>query len=212
MTWIANAQSTSRLILPALVALALSGQAVSAATIVIKNGGPAEVQIGFDGAPAIRVAPRSTARLVLNDGEHSIQCSVDGIYDGCNIADRFTAGEVRELTLNLIPFIALPHAVELAQQGMLLMETRQDGAWATNTLDVAGAAEDCADYAKGPLGAVSRSLRARMPIRNATLAMQTLCGTSRPALAATVDGAQLYVPLRFVTFKEKNGRPVLVRP
>ena len=203
-------QSKRKPLLLALFGLGLSCQNVSAATVVVvKNSGPAAVQIAFDGGAATNVAPRGTARLSLNDGEHSAECRFEG-YDGCNLAERFTIEGAKELTLNLQPVFTLEHAVTLARQGTLTIETRQ-GVWATNTLDVPGTADDCADYSKGKLGAVSRTLQTRLPIRNATLATQNLCGQSSPAIGATIDGAQLYFPPRFVTFKEKSGRAVMVR-
>jgi hypothetical protein len=211
MAGIVRSRSKTKLILLALFGLGLSSQPVSAATVVVvKNNGPAAVQIAFDGAVATNVAPRGTARLSLNDGEHSAQCRFEG-YDGCNLAERFTIEGAKELTLNLQPVFALSHAIALSQQGMLSIETRQDGAWATNTLDVPGAAADCVDYSSGKLGTVSQRMRARVPIRDATLATQNLCGQPSPVIGATIDGAQLYFPLRFVTFKERSGRPVLVR-
>jgi hypothetical protein len=59
--------------------------------------------------------------------------------------------------------------------------------------------------------AVSRNVRNRMTIRNVTLATQNLCGRTSPAIGTTLDGAQVYFPLRFVLFKEKSGRAVLIR-
>jgi len=196
----------------ALLALGIGGAPVSAATsIIVKNNGPTPAEIGFDNAAALKVSPRGTAHLSLNDGDHSIQCRFEGSYDGCNIADRFTVEGARELTLNLIPFFTLPHAVALSQQGMLAIETRQDGAWATTVLEVPGAAEECTDYAAGKLAAVARPMRPRMAIRNATLATQNLCGRINPVIGTMVDGAQLYFSARFLTFKERNGRAVVVK-
>ena len=190
----------------------MSAQSVAAATmIVLKNNSAASAEIGFDGAAAIKVAPRDTARLTLIDAEHSIRCRFEGLYDGCNIADRFIIEGARELTLTLVPVFALAHAVALSQAGMLSIETRQDEAWATNTLDVPGTAGDCGDYSNGKLGAVSTSMRPRMPVRNATVAMLNLCGQAHPAIGTTVGGTQVYIPLRFVTFKERYDRVVMVR-
>ena len=73
------------------VILALNAQsAVAATNVILKNNWPAAAEIGFDGAPATKLAPRANGRVTLNDGEHSIQCRFEGIYDGCNMAERFT--------------------------------------------------------------------------------------------------------------------------
>jgi hypothetical protein len=212
MTEIVKPRSTMKPILLALFGLAVGAQSVTAATtIVLKNNSGSSAEIGFDGAAAIKVAPRDIARMTLNDGEHSIQCRFEGLYDGCNMAERFTIEGARELTLTLAPVFALSHAVALSQAGTLSIETRQDGAWATNTLDVPGTAADCADYASGKLGAVSQAMRPRMAVRNASVAMLNLCGQPHPAIGTSLNGAQVYIPLRFVTFKERNDRTVMVR-
>jgi hypothetical protein len=204
--------SKPTLILLALLGVSLSGAGASAETrIVIKNNGSTEAQIGFDSTPAIKIAPGDVARLALNDGEHTIQCRFEGNYDGCNIADRFTVAGARESTFVLAPVLDLAHAVALAGQGMLSMETRQDGGWATTTLDVAGAPDECADYSKGRLASVSHVLRGGLAIRNPALATQTLCGEQRPVIGAIVNGAQSYVLVRFVTFKDNKGHSVLIR-
>jgi hypothetical protein len=209
MTWSLQTQSKAKPILLAF-GLALSCQSAFAATmIVVKNNGPVGVQIGFDSAATTNIAPRETARLSLNDGDHTAQCRYEG-YDGCNLAGSFTTEGVKELTLNLQPVFTLEHAVALVGQGMLSLETRPD-VWATTTQDVAGALEDCSDYTRGKLNAVLRRVRARSSIRNATLVMQNLCGRPTSGVAATIDGTQLYFPLRSVMFKEKSGRPVLVQ-
>jgi hypothetical protein len=212
MTELVKLRFQSNLILLALIGLGMGSHSVSAATtVVLKNNWPAAAEIGFDGAPATKVATGDTARVTLNDGQHSIQCRFEGIYDGCNMADRFAIEGARELTLTLVPVFALPHAVALSQQGTLSIETRQDGAWATKTLDVPGAAADCADYSSGKLGAVSQALRSRVPVRNATVATLNLCGQQHPAIGTMMGGAQVYIPLRFVRFKERNERAVVVR-
>jgi hypothetical protein len=212
VTEIVKSRSKTKLILLALFGLGIGSHSVCAATtVVLKNNGPASAEIGFDGAAAVKVDPRDTARLTLNDGEHSIQCRFEGSYDGCNMADRFTIQGARELILILVPVFALPHAVALSQQGTLSIETKLDGAWATNTLDVPGTADDCADYSSGKLGMVSQAVRARTAVRNATVATLNLCGQQHPAIGTLVGGAQVYIPLRFVTFKERNDRPVMVR-
>jgi hypothetical protein len=94
---------------------------------------------------------------------------------------------------------------------MLAIETKQDGAWATRTLEVPGEAAECADYSRGKLGMASQAVRPRMTVRDATVAMLNLCGQQHPAIGTMLDGAQIYIPLRFVTFKERNDRPVMVR-
>jgi hypothetical protein len=127
------------------------------------------------------------------------------------MAERFTIEGVRDVTLTLVPVFALPHAVALSREGTLSIETKQDGAWATNTLDVPGVAADCADYATGKLGSVSQAMRSRVTVRNATVASLNLCGQPHPAIGTTLGTTQLYIPLRFVTFKERNDRPVMVR-
>lgn len=209
MTWKLQTQSKVKPIFLAL-SFALGCQSAFAATsIVVKNNGPVGVQIGFDGAAAKSIAPRETLRLSLNDGDHTAQCRYDG-YDGCNLAGSFTIEGAKEMTLNLQPVFTPEHAVAMAGQGTLSLETRPD-VWATTTLDVAGALEDCSDYTRGKLNAVLRRVRARSSIRNATLVMQNLCGRPSPGIGAIMDGAQLYFPLRSVMFKEKNGRPVLVQ-
>ena len=211
MTGIGEAQSNTRLILMALLVIGMSASAACAATTVsIKNNGPIAVQIAFDGMAPIIVAARGSARLSLNDGEHSAQCRFEG-YDGCNMADRFTIEGAREMILNLVPIYTAEHAVALAGQGKLSMETRPD-VWATTTLDVQGAAEECLDFSAGKLASVSRRMQARVAIRNATVATQNLCGRPNAVIGTMMEGAQVYFPLRFVLFKESNGRPVLVRP
>jgi hypothetical protein len=200
-------------ILLALFGLGLSAHGASAATqVILKNNSPAAAEIGFDGAPATKVPAHDSARVSLNEGEHAIQCRFEGIYDGCNMANRFTIEGARDVTLTLAPVFALPHAIALSQQGTLSIETRLDGAWATNTLDVAGTGADCADYSSGKLGSVSQSMRPRVPVRNATVAMLNLCGQQHPAIGTMLGATRVYIPLRFVTFKERNDRPVMVRP
>jgi hypothetical protein len=61
------------------------------------------------------------------------------------------------------------------------------------------------------LASVSRVLRGGIAIRNAALATQTLCGEQRPVIGAIVNGAQSYVLVRFVTFKDNKGHSVLIR-
>jgi hypothetical protein len=212
MTELIKNRFDTRLVLLALIAFGIGAQSASAATtIILKNTSSAAAEIVFDNAAAIKVAPGDSERASLENGEHAIRCRFEGSYDGCNMADRFTIEGARELTFTLVPVFALAHAVALSREGMLAIETKQDGAWATNTLDVAGDAAECADYSRGKLGTVSKTVRPRMAVRNATVAMLTLCGQQHPAIGTTLDGAQVYIPLRFVTFKERNDRAVLVR-
>lgn len=196
----------------ALLALGLSCQSVCAATtVIVRNDGPAAVQIGFDGAAPMTVAPRATTRLTLNDGEHSAQCRFEGAYDGCNLEERFTIAGARQLSLNLRPVLTLEHAVALARQGMVKVETRRDVVWATNTPDVPGTADDCANYGAGKLGAVSQIVRSGILLSNPTMTPQNLCGERRMAVSAMIGGAQLYFHPRFLLFRDSVGRPVLVR-
>jgi hypothetical protein len=196
----------------ALFALGLSCEAVCAATAVaVKNESPASVQLGFDGGAAMTIAPRATARFSLNAGEHSAQCRFEGGYDGCNLDDRFTIGDAN-VTMSLRPLYRLQHAVALAQQGMLAVETRQDSIWATATLDVPGTSADCADYEAGKLGAVAKPVRTRTKLRNLSLATQNLCGEQRPVIGAAINGELLYIEPRFLTFRDRGGHLVLVRP
>ena len=195
----------------ALAGAGFAGVAHAAVTVMVKNDGPAAVQIGFDNAAAKTVAPRATERFSLDAGELSAQCRYEGGYDGCNLEGRFTLADSKTRTFSLRPFFTAQHAVALVQQSQLIVETRPDQTWATNTRDVAGVAGDCADYQAGKLAEVSRRLQGRSQLGSVTLVTQNLCGEERAAFAATVNGAQLFFPVRSVTFKDKNGRLVLVR-
>lgn len=211
MTWIVKSQPKIKLGCLALLLLGLSAHESSATALLVKNEGPVPVQIGFDGAPPMPIAPRGTARFSLTPGEHSSLCRFEGAYDGCNLGERFTLADAPQLSITLRPQFTLQHAVALAQQGMLYIRTRRDGVWATSALDVPGTANECMDYSAGKLAAVSRHVPRRLQIRNATLAMQNLCGEQRPVIGTMMDGAQLYFSLDFLTFTERNGRPILVR-
>ena len=212
MTGIAKFQPMCGLSLLALLALGLSCVGVCAATTVaVKNESPASVQLGFDGGAAKTIAPRATARFSLDAGEHSAQCRFEGGYDGCNLDDRFTIGDAN-VNMSLRPLYRLQHAVALTQQGMLAVETRQDMIWATSTLDVPGAAGDCVDYTAGQLAAAAKHVRSRMTLRNIGLATQNLCGVPRPVIGTTINGEQLYIEPRFLTFRDSAGHPILVRP
>jgi len=183
----------------------------AAVNVVVKNDGPAAVQIGFDNRAAMTIAPRATERFSLEPGEHSAQCRYEGGYDGCNLEGSFTLADSKQRTLSLRPFFTAQHAVALAQQAQLIVETRPDQTWAISALDVAGTGADCADYQAGKLAEVSRRLQGRSQLSNITLVTQNLCGEQRPALAATLNGAKLYFPVRSVQFRDKSGRLVLVR-
>jgi hypothetical protein len=178
---------------------------------MIKNDGPAAVQLGFDQGPLRTIAPRDTAEFTLDPGQHSAQCRFDGNYDGCNLGDLFTLGDRKGFTIGLLPVFTLQHAVSMAQQGMLAVETRQDGAWATNTLDISGSPADCANYETGRLGQVSTHLRRGTSVRNISLGIQNLCGERRAVVAAMVNGAQLYFQPNFLWFRDQGGHLVLVR-
>ena len=197
-----------------VLALALcgftAGSAFAATDVTIRNEGPNAVQVSFDNGQPVTIARGDSTRVTLNDGVHVTQCRYEG-YDGCNLADDFTtSAEVKRMTLTLRPVYTLEHAVALVGQGTLLLETRPD-VWSTSTLDVAGLAADCFGFDSGKLGAVSKRQPNRISLRDAKLAKQNLCGSEFDVIGATVNGAQAYFHPRFVTFKEKNGRPVLVR-
>jgi hypothetical protein len=195
-----------------LLALGLASHGASAATpIVIKNHGSTTVRIGFDnGAPAT-IGPGDTMRVSLNSGQHSAQCRYDGEFDGCNLADSFALDAPKEVTFDLWPTLTLQHAVQLAQQGTLRVETRQGMIWATRARDVEGAGADCDDYSTGKLGAVSTRVRGSSTVGNLSPATQTLCGEQRVAIGAVVNGEQLYFHPRFLMFKDGSGHPILVR-
>ena len=206
MRWIVGFSRTIGALL-----LAFGQNAVAATPILVKNNGPSPVQLGFDRGPAMTIAPRGTAEFTLNPGEHSAQCRFDGNYDGCNLEELFTLGDRKGFTIDLVPVFTLQHAVSLAQQGMLDVETRRDGAWATNTLQISGTAADCANYETGRLAQVSTRVRSGMTIRNVSLATQNLCGEMRPVIAAAVNGAELYFQPNFLWFRDQAGRLILVR-
>lgn len=209
MTW--NSSVRMPALLLALCGGSLVAESASAATeVTLRNEGPNAVQVTFDNAQPVTIAPRDSTRVNLNDGVHFTKCQYAG-YDGCNLADDFTTtAEVKRMTLTLRPVYTLEHAVALVGQGTLVLETRGD-VWSTSTLDVAGAAADCLAYDSGKLGAVSKPQTVRITLRDPMLAMQNLCGSQQQVIGATVNGAQAYFHPRFVMFKEKNGRSVLVR-
>jgi hypothetical protein len=196
---------------PALLALALSCHAASAATLVkIKNSGFSDVRIAFDGGQPMTIAAGGTAQTTLDPGNHSADCHFDGTYDGCNLATSFTLADVKDLSLTLRPTLTLQHAVAMAQQGMLRTETQRDGAWATNTLELQGSAADCADYSVGKLGAVSTRLRSRVTIDKINVATRSFCGEQRSVIGTEIGGAPAYLDPRFVVFRDGSGRQILV--
>ena len=198
--------------LPAVLALGLGCHAASAATpVLVKNNGPSPVQLGFDGGQSKTIAPRDTAQFSLDAGDHSSQCRFEGVYDGCNIEERFTLGATKGLNLTLRPMITLQRAIALAQQGMITAQTIRDKAWATKTLELAGTAPDCADYAAGKLASVSTSVPSGLSIGNMSLANQNLCGDRKIVIQTVIDGAPVYLEPRFVTFHDAAGRTVLIR-
>jgi hypothetical protein len=209
MTWKTPIRMPALLLV--LCGISLATERASAATqVTIRNEGPSAVQLSFDNGQPVTIASRESTRVNLNDGIHVTQCRFEA-YDGCNLADDFTTtADVPRMTLTLRPVYTLEHAVALVGQGTLLAETRPD-VWSTGTLDVAGPAADCLGYDSGKLGALSKRQAARISLRDMKLAMQNLCGSQLQVIGVTVNGAQAYFHPRFVMFKEKNGRPVLVR-
>jgi hypothetical protein len=212
MIWMVKFRAILLGSLLAVVAPGLGCHTVSAATpVLVKNDGPSAVQLGFDGGQNKTIAPGDTAQFSLDAGDHSSQCRFEGAYDGCNIEERFTVGTTKGLNLALRPVLTLQHAVALAQQGTLTAQTIRDRAWATKTLELAGAAPDCADYAAGKLGTVSTPVRSGMSIGNITLANQNLCGERKTVIQTVVNGAPVYLEPRFLTFRDRAGRPISVR-
>ena len=82
MNWFAIA-------VPALVmATALASPGFAANSVTLKNSGPAPVQIGFDRGAAQTIAPRATAAVNLNAGQHTAQ---QGGSRGQGVGDRHPA-------------------------------------------------------------------------------------------------------------------------
>ena len=194
-----------------LTATALGGPAFAANSVIIKNSGPAPVQIGFDRGATQAIAPHGTATVSLNPGQHTAQCRFEGVYDGCNIEDQFTLGDGRQFTIELRPIYTLQHAVTLAQQGALKVETRRDAAWATKAQDLAGTGAECTDYEGGKLAAIATKLRGGITVSELALATQRLCNEPRPVVSATIGGDKVYVQPNFLIFRERDGRPVQIR-
>ena len=194
-----------------LLAMAFAAPALCATTLMIKNNGRESLQIGFDGGATQTVAPRATASFALNAGPHTAQCRFEGQFDGCNLGDQFTLADSQRVNLDLQPIYTLQHAITLAQQGNLKVETRRDTVWATKVQDVAGTGTECASYEAGPLGSVSTKVRSGMTVAELALATQRLCGEARPVVAATIGGEKVYVQPNFLIFRDASGRPILVR-
>ena len=194
-----------------LLAMAFAAPALCATNVAIKNAGREPLQIGFDRGAAQTIAPRATASFSLNAGPHTAQCRFEGQYDGCNIDEQFTLAESQRISLNLQPVYTLQHAVTLAQQGNLRVETRRDTVWATKAQDVAGTGTECANYEAGNLASVSTRVRSGMAVAELALATQQLCGEARPVVATTIGGEKVYVQPNFLIFRDTNGRPILVR-
>ena len=191
--------------------LAIAAPALGATTVIIRNTGREALQIGFDGAVAQTIAPRATASLSLNAGPHTVQCRFEGQFDGCNIDQQFTLAETQRISLDIQPIYTLQHAVTLAQQGGLRVETRRDMVWATRAQDVAGTGTDCASYESGKLGSVSSRISSGMTVAEVALATQQLCGEARPVVSTTIGGEKMYVQPNFLIFRDMTGHPVLVR-
>src|SRR5260221_9959212 len=165
MIWMVKFRSILLGSLLAVWAPGLGCHGASAAPVVVKNDGPSAVQLGFDGGQSKTIAPRDTAQFSLDAGDHSSQCRFEGVYDGCNIEERFTLGATKGLNIALRPVLTLQHAVTLTQQGMLTAQTIRDMAWVTKTLELPGTALDCADYAAGKLSTVSTRVRSSSSVR-----------------------------------------------
>ena len=195
----------------AILALVFVQPASAANSLAIKNAGTTPVQIGFDGGARQTIAPRATAAFSLDAGNHSAQCQFEGGFDACNILEQFTLGDGGHINIDLLPIYTLRHAVTLAQQGMLTVETRRDAVWATSPEDLAGRGADCADYEAGKLAMISKRVRSGTRVDEPAFANQTLCGETRGVVAATIGGERLYVQPGFLIFRDQAGRAFLVR-
>lgn len=195
----------------AILALVLSQPAAAANSVTVKNAGNTPVQIGFDGGATQTIAPRATAAFSLDAGNHTAQCRFEGGFDGCNILEQFTFGEGARIHINLVPVYTLQHAVALAQQGALSVETRRDAVWATTPEDLAGRGADCADYETGKLATISKRVRSSMRVDQPGFATQTLCGETRGVVAAVIGGEKLYFQPGFLIFRDQAGHPFLVQ-
>lgn len=195
----------------AILVLGFAQPASAANSLAIKNAGNTPVQIGFDGEATQTIAPRATAAFSLDAGNHSAQCHFEGGFDGCNILEQFTLGDGGHININLIPVYTLQHAVTLAQQGTLSVETRRDAVWATSPEDLAGRGADCANYEAGKLATISKRVRSSMRVDEPAFATQTLCGETRGVVAAMIGGEKLFVQPGFLIFRDRTGHPFLVR-
>lgn len=195
----------------AVLAFGLAQPALAADSLSIKNAGDTPVQIGFDGGAPQTIAPHATAAFLLDAGNHTAQCHYDGGFDGCNIEEQFTLGAAARINLNLLPVYTLQHAVTLAQQGALTVETRRDAVWATTPQDLAGRGADCASYESGKLATISKRVRSGMRIDELAFATQNLCGETHAVVATTIAGEKLYVQPSFLIFRDRAGHSFLVR-
>jgi len=195
----------------ALLVLVLAQPAAAANSLVIKNAGDTPVQIGFDGGATQTITPRATAAFSIDAGNHSVQCRFAGGFDGCNILEQFSLGDAAHININLLPVYTLQHAVMLAQQGTLRVETRRDAVWATTPEDLAGRGDDCANYEAGKLATISKRVRSSMRVDQPAFATQTLCGETRGVVAAVIGGEKLYVQPGFLIFRDQSGHAFLVR-
>lgn len=194
-----------------ILALGFAQSAAAANSLAIKNIGSTPVQIGFDGGNAQTIAPRATVAVSLNAGDHTAQCRFEGGFDGCNILEQFTLGDGAHVNIGLQPVYTLQHAVTLARQGALRVETRRDAVWATSPESIAGRGADCANYEAGKLATISKRVRSGMRIDEPGFATQTLCGETRGVVAATIGGEKLFVQPGFLIFSDHAGHPFLVR-
>lgn len=205
MRWIA-------IVVPAFVlATVLAEPGFAANTVTIKNSGPAPVQIAFDRGVMQTIASRASATVTLNAGQHTTQCRFEGAYDGCNIEEQFNLGDGRQFSIELRPVYTLQHAVTLAQQGALKVETRRDPVWATKAQDIPGTGADCTDYLAGKLAPLATKVRSGMTVDELAVATQRLCNEARPVVAATIGGEKMYVQPNFLIFRERDGHPVQIR-
>jgi hypothetical protein len=195
-----------------VAALTCTTTAFCATTVVIKNAGRETVQLGFDQGAPQKIGSHETATFALNAGPHTAQCRFDGAYDGCNIEQQFTLADRQRVNLELQPVYTLQHAVTLAGQGALKVQTRRDAVWATKAQDLTGAGGECASYESGKLASISTKIASGMPVDGLALATQQLCGEARPVISTTIGGEKMFVQPDFLIFRDGAGHPILVRP
>jgi hypothetical protein len=193
------------------LSLAVAAPTFAANSVIIRNDATVPVQIGFDRGATQAIAPRSTVTISLGAGQHTAECRFEGGFDGCNVPEQFTLGDGQRVHLELLPFYTLQHAVSMAKEGALRVETRRDAVWATKAQDVAGAETECANYETGKLAGVSTRVRSGMSVEELTVATQQLCGEARPVVSTTIGGEKVYVQPNFLIFRDRNGRAVVVR-